>query len=85
MNKDQRIASLAMKANRLIAKLADLESKKTKNVWITETGNYIQVVDPDIFERQIVAIKADIDKTFKDIDKELSDETTISDTLHNQD
>lgn len=85
MNKDQRIASLAMKANRLIAKLADLESKKTKNVWITETGNYIQVVDPDIFERQIVAIKADIDKTFKDIDKELNDETTISDTLHNQD
>lgn len=85
MNKDQRIASLAMKANRLIAKLADLESKKTKNVWITETGNYIQVVDPDIFERQIVATKADIDKTFKDIDKELNDETTISDTLHNQD
>lgn len=77
MNKDQRIASLAMKANRLIAKLADLESKKTKNVWITETGNYIQVVNPEIFDKQITAIKEEIDQTLKLIDEERDGETKM--------
>ena len=85
MNKDQRIASLAMKLNRLIDKHAQLEARKIKNVWVTECGNVIQIVDPDVFERQIETVKKDIDKALKDIDKELDDETTISDTLHNQD
>lgn len=77
MNKDQRIASLAMKANRLIDKYADLETKKIKNVWITETGDYIQVVNPEIFDKQITAIKEEIDQTLKLIDEERDGETKM--------
>lgn len=43
MSVDEKISAMARAINRQIGKLAMLEMRKTRNVWITEDGRILEI------------------------------------------
>jgi hypothetical protein len=53
MEIDERIAHLSHEINALISKFAELEFRKIKNGYITETGELDTIIDPKEIEDEI--------------------------------
>lgn len=53
MEIEKRIAHLSHEINTLISKFAELEFRKIKNGYITETGELETIIDPEEIENEI--------------------------------
>lgn len=53
MEIEQRISHLSHEINKVISEFATLELRKIKNVYITETGEIANLIDPGEINRQI--------------------------------
>ena len=82
MEINERIAHLSHEINALISKFAELEFRKIKNGYITETGELDTIVDPKGIEDEIDECRELINEDLFELDQCIGERDGLS--LHTQ-
>lgn len=73
MEIDQRIAHLSHEINKMMSEYAELDMRKIKNTFVTETGEIELLSDPDELDREIADVKEILNEELFELDQAIGE------------